>query len=134
MCRGYWSLGRRVAVFVGKPAGACFDPGAELGRQLVEVVHEACVEGFGALLRRHQLELLCRDDLRSLGHDQKLTAALAADRPAYSAPSICAASAADHLSQNGSSVGRYFCLVLAALSSARFGAVQHAAYLASDPK
>ena len=78
MCRGYWSLGRRVAVFVGKPAGACFDPGAELGRQLVEVVHEACVEGFGALLRRHQLELLCRDDLRSLGHDQKLTAALAA--------------------------------------------------------
>ena len=76
---GVRSLGGGGAEFFGELSAAGFDPGAELGGEVVEVPHDRSVERRGAFVRRHLLELFGGDDPRCGGHVERLPRAALRD-------------------------------------------------------
>ncbi len=78
---GARSLGGSGAEFFRESSAAGFDPGAELGGEVVEVAHDAGVERRGAFVRRHLIELVSGDDPRSGGHVERLPGAAPHDSP-----------------------------------------------------
>ena len=77
----------RSTAIVGELAAAGLDPGSKLRGEVVEVAHDACVEGGSAFVGGHLVELVCGDDPWCGGHEETLPgAATVIARPSGAVP------------------------------------------------